>query len=139
MHFCCRLCACSGNTVNNWLSHQYHVVQALDYKHRILDALPDKAKFEPLMTCYLTNSTSPDEVYEAKKNGIVAYKLYPAGATTNSNSGVTDFKKLIPTLKAMADVSTASRHTHQTCHGNATFHSLQLSEITLSRAVCCMS
>lgn len=77
--------------------------QALDYKHRILDALPDKAMFEPLMTCYLTNSTSPDEVYEAKKNGIVAYKLYPAGATTNSNSGVTDFKKVIPTLKAMAD------------------------------------
>lgn len=57
------------------------------------------------MTCYLTNSTSPEEVHEAKENGVVAYKLYPAGATTNSNSGVTDFQAVIPTLKAMADVS----------------------------------
>ena len=81
------------------------MLQALEYKQRILEATPSKADFQPLMTCYLTNSTSPEEVHEAKENGVVAYKLYPAGATTNSNSGVTDFQAVIPTLKAMADVS----------------------------------
>ena len=71
----------------------------------MVNAVPGNVDFQPLMTCYLTDNTSPDEVYEAKEKGIVAYKLYPAGATTNSNSGVTDFQKVIPTLKAMADVS----------------------------------
>lgn len=83
----------------------YTMLQALDYRQRILAAVPDKADFQPLMTCYLTDKTSPDEVYEAKEDGIVAYKLYPAGATTNSSSGVTDFQTVIPTLKTMADVS----------------------------------
>lgn len=62
------------------------------------------------MTCYLTDDTSPEEVQEAKSNGVVAYKLYPAGATTNSSSGVTDFQTVIPTLKAMADVSIGTWH-----------------------------
>ncbi len=82
----------------------------MDYKQRVLNAVPDNTAFEPLMTCYLTDSTSPDEVYEAKQSGIVAYKLYPAGATTNSNSGVTNFQTVIPTLKAMADVSSLPWH-----------------------------
>ena len=81
-------------------------MQALQYKQRIMDAVPGSTKFEPLMTCYLTDNTSPDEVHEAKEQGIVAYKLYPAGATTNSSSGVTDFQKVLLTLKAMAKVST---------------------------------
>ena len=81
------------------------VLQALQYKQRIQDAIPDNSSFQPLMTCYLTDNTSPEEVHEAKSNGVVAYKLYPAGATTNSSSGVTNFQKVIPTLKAMADVS----------------------------------
>ena len=80
-------------------------MQALQYKQEIMDAVPAGSTFEPLMTCYLTNDTTPDEVHEAKQQGIVAYKLYPAGATTNSSSGVTDFHKVVPTLKAMADVS----------------------------------
>lgn len=80
-------------------------MQAMQYKERIQDAVPEGSSFQPLMTCYLTDATSPDDVYEAKDNGIVAYKLYPAGATTNSSSGVTNFQKVIPTLKAMADVS----------------------------------
>ena len=82
------------------------MVQAMQYKQRILDAVPAGSNFEPLMTCYLTDNTSPHEAYEAKQQGVVAYKLYPAGATTNSSSGVTDFQKVLPTLKAMADVST---------------------------------
>ncbi|KAL3161407.1 hypothetical protein ABBQ32_010297 [Trebouxia sp. C0010 RCD-2024] len=77
--------------------------QALEYKQRIQDAVPHASSFETLMTCYLTDATSPDDVYEAKNSGIVAYKLYPAGATTNSSSGVTNFQAVIPTLKAMAD------------------------------------
>ena len=91
----------------NWLCTDisYTMLQALEYKQRILEATPSKADFRPLMTCYLTNNTSPDEVHEAKENGIVAYKLYPAGATTNSSSGGADFQRVIPTLKAMADVS----------------------------------
>ena len=80
-------------------------LQALEYKQRIKDAVPHGSNFQPLMTCYLTDATSADDVYEAKNNGIVAYKLYPAGATTNSSSGVTNFQAVIPTLRAMADVS----------------------------------
>lgn len=81
------------------------MLQALQYKQRILDAVPVGNKFEPLMTCYLTDNTSPDEVHKAKEEGIIAYKLYPAGATTNSSSGVTDFQKVLPTLNAMAKVN----------------------------------
>lgn len=77
--------------------------QALDYKQRVVDAVPEGLSFEPLMTCYLTNGTTPDDVHKAKESGIIAYKLYPAGATTNSNAGVTDFQAVVPTLKAMAD------------------------------------
>ena len=75
--------------------------QALAYQQRILAAVPDGAAFEPLMTLYLTDVTPPDEITRAAAAGIVALKLYPAGATTNSDAGVTDIRKTYPTLEAM--------------------------------------
>lgn len=76
--------------------------QALAYRTRILEALPDGMKFEPLMTLYLTDNTSPAEIARAKSSGLIhACKLYPAGATTNSDSGVTDIHKIYPVLEAM--------------------------------------
>ncbi|MCS4533815.1 dihydroorotase [Neisseria montereyensis] len=78
------------------------VADAMAYKARIMDALPPNSTFEPLMTLYLTDKSTPELVREAKAAGIVAFKLYPAGATTNSDSGVTDLFKLIPVLQEMA-------------------------------------
>lgn len=76
--------------------------QALAYRQRILAALPAGAKFEPLMTLYLTDNTAPAEIQAAKDSGLVhAVKLYPAGATTNSDAGVTDIRKCYPTLEMM--------------------------------------
>ena len=57
--------------------------------------------FKPLMTLYLTDTLPPDEIARAKEAGVVAVKLYPAGATTNSDAGVTDLRKTYPTLEAM--------------------------------------
>ena len=75
---------------------------AADYRARILAALPDGLHFEPLMTLYLTDNTSADEITAAKASGIVhGVKLYPAGATTNSDSGVTDLGKCRAALAAM--------------------------------------
>lgn len=79
------------------------VAQALDYRERVTAAIPDGSAFRPLMTLYLTDSTPPEEVRAAKDAGVVAFKLYPAGATTNSASGVTDIQRVIPTLCAMAE------------------------------------
>ena len=75
--------------------------QALAYRERILAALPAGLAFEPLMTLYLTDALPPDEIRRAKDAGIVAVKLYPAGATTNSDAGVTDLRRTYPTLEAM--------------------------------------
>ncbi|MDR1967584.1 MAG: dihydroorotase [Burkholderiaceae bacterium] len=75
--------------------------QALAYKERILAALPAGTAFEPLMTLYLTDRTPPDEIARAQAAGIVALKLYPAGATTNSDAGVTDIRRTYRTLEAM--------------------------------------
>ena len=67
-------------------------------------ALPEGMSFEPLMTLYLTEDTDPADVVRAHAEGIVtAVKLYPAGATPNSASGVRDFDKVRPVLEAMAD------------------------------------
>ena len=78
--------------------------QALAYRERILAALPDGMQFEPLMTLYLTNNTTPDEIRRAKASGLIhAVKLYPAGATTNSDAGVTDLRLCYPTLEAMQE------------------------------------
>jgi dihydroorotase len=75
--------------------------QALAYKARILAAVPAGVAFEPLMTLYLTDKLPPEEIRTAKAAGVVAAKLYPAGATTNSDAGVTDLRKIYPTLAAM--------------------------------------
>lgn len=79
--------------------------QAAAYRDRILTALPDGAAFEPLMTLYLTQDTDPDDLATAHASGLIkAVKLYPAGATTNSASGVSDFDKIRPVLERMADI-----------------------------------
>jgi dihydroorotase len=72
---------------------------AAEYRERIREAAPG---FEPLMTCYLTDETSPDELERGREEGVwVAAKLYPAGATTNSASGVTDIRRIYPALERM--------------------------------------
>ena len=75
--------------------------QALAYKSRIQAAVPAGMAFEPLMTLYLTDNLAPAEIARAKAAGVVACKLYPAGATTNSDAGVTDIRKIYPVLEAM--------------------------------------
>jgi dihydroorotase len=75
---------------------------ALAYRARIKDALPQGTSFEPLMTLYLTDRTSTEEVARARESGIVhAFKYYPAGATTHSDAGVTALAKAYPALSAM--------------------------------------
>ncbi len=75
--------------------------QAFAYKARIQAAVPAGMSFEPLMTLYLTDNLPADEIARAKDAGVVAAKLYPAGATTNSDAGVTDLRKTYKTLEAM--------------------------------------
>ena len=78
---------------------------ALAYRARILAALPPAAPFTPLMTLYLTDKTSPQEVRRARDSGAVfAAKYYPAGATTNAEHGVTDIRNCLATLQAMAEI-----------------------------------
>jgi dihydroorotase len=75
---------------------------AQDYRQRIIDALPAGSDFQPLMTLYLTDNTTPGEISRAKNSGeVFAVKLYPAGVTTNADSGVTDLQKTYPALAAM--------------------------------------
>lgn len=77
---------------------------AAAYRERILAARPAGSRFEPLMTLYLTDNTSPAEIRKAKASGFIhAVKLYPAGATTNSDFGVSDVNKAMPALEAMAE------------------------------------
>ncbi|MFM6992525.1 MAG: dihydroorotase [Rhodoferax sp.] len=75
--------------------------QARAYRARIAAAVPAGMRFEPLMTLYLTDMLPPDEIARARDAGVVAVKLYPAGATTNSDAGVTDIRKTYATLEAM--------------------------------------
>ena len=75
--------------------------QAMAYKARIQAAVPEGVAFEPLMTLYLTDNLPADEIRRAKDAGVVALKLYPAGATTNSDAGVTALRKTYKTLEAM--------------------------------------
>lgn len=78
---------------------------ALAYRERILAALPAGSRFEPLMTLYLTDNTRPDEINAAKASGVVhALKYYPAGATTNSDAGVTAIEKCFGVLERMAEL-----------------------------------
>lgn len=75
--------------------------EAAHYRARIRAAVPAGVQFEPLMTLYLTDNLPPEEIERAKAVGVVACKLYPAGATTNSDAGVTDIRKTYRTLEAM--------------------------------------
>lgn len=78
---------------------------ARSYRERIMAALPSGDRFTPLMTLYLTEHTSPDDVEEGKRSGLItAVKLYPAGATTNSHGGVRDMDKAMPVLERMAKI-----------------------------------
>ncbi|EOW9470555.1 dihydroorotase [Vibrio cholerae] len=94
---------------------------ALAYRERIMAAQP-QAHFEPLMALYLTDNTSPEEIRKAKASGkVVAAKLYPAGATTNSDSGVTSAKKIYPVLQAMQEVGMLLL-----VHGEVTTHEIDI-------------
>jgi dihydroorotase len=95
--------------------------QALAYKSRILAARPANSSFEPLMVLYLTDNTDPAEIAKAKAAGVVACKLYPAGATTNSDSGVTELKKIYPVLEAMQ-----KEGVHFLLHGEVTDSSIDI-------------
>jgi dihydroorotase len=96
--------ACFGRAIimPNLVPPVTDTAAAMAYRERILASAGDTG-FEPLMTLYLTESTTPETIREAKKAGIVAAKLYPAGATTNSASGVTDIRNIYPVLEAMAE------------------------------------
>lgn len=81
------------------------MAMASDYRDRILNALPKGADFQPLMVLYLTEQTDPSDVKAGFESGLVsAVKLYPAGATTNSASGVRDMDKVMPVLEVMAEI-----------------------------------
>lgn len=96
--------------------------QAAAYRDRILAALPDGMSFEPLMTLYLTEDTDPEDVAAAHASGLVkAVKLYPAGATTNSASGVTNFDNVRPVLEKMAEIGLPL-----CTHGEVTDHDIDI-------------
>src|ERR1700757_2189254 len=81
------------------------VAEAKAYRERILAARSEASDFQPLMTCYLTDASAPDEIEKGFKDGVwVAAKLYPAGATTNAHYGVTDIPGLAPVFERMADI-----------------------------------
>lgn len=82
-----------------------NAAEAQQYRQRILDARPGQSSFQPLMVLYLTDQTSAADIHNAANSGFVhAAKLYPAGATTNSDSGVTALEAIYPALEAMSDV-----------------------------------
>lgn len=94
---------------------------ALAYKARIMAEKPSE-QFAPLMALYLTDNTTPDEIRKAKASGaVVAAKLYPAGATTNSDSGVTSAKNIYPVLEAMEEVGMLLL-----VHGEVTTHDVDI-------------
>ncbi|KQQ96224.1 dihydroorotase [Massilia sp. Leaf139] len=95
---------------------------AAAYRERILAALPEGMQFEPLMTLYLTNNTDPDEIRRAMDSGFIhAVKLYPAGATTNSDAGVTDLRNCYKVLEVMQEVGMPLL-----VHGEVTDHDIDL-------------
>lgn len=80
------------------------VDEAMAYRERIIAAIPPSDDFEPLMTLYLTDLTPPDEARRAREAGFVGFKLYPAGATTNSDAGVTDMDRVAPLIEVMEEL-----------------------------------
>jgi dihydroorotase len=96
--------------------------QAASYRDRIMAALPEGMAFEPLMTLYLTEETDPDDVAAAHASGLIrAVKLYPAGATTNSASGVANFDNVRAVLERMAEIGLPL-----CMHGEVTDHSVDI-------------
>lgn len=96
--------------------------QAAAYKDRIMAALPEGMSFDPLMVLYLTEDTDPEDVAAAHASGLVkAVKLYPAGATTNSASGVQNFDNVRPTLEKMAEIGLPL-----CVHGEVTNHDVDI-------------
>lgn len=96
--------------------------QARAYRDRIMAALPEGSSFRPLMTLYLTEDTDAEDVALAHADGIAtAVKLYPAGATTNSHSGVRDFDKVRPVLERMAEIGMPL-----CLHGEVTDHDIDI-------------
>jgi dihydroorotase len=96
--------------------------QALAYRQRILDAVPSGNNFQPLMTLYLTDNTTPAEIKKAHRSGLVhAVKLYPAGATTNSDAGVTDLQLCSEALAEMARLEMPLL-----IHGEVTDHDIDI-------------
>lgn len=92
---------------------------AARYRDQILAAVPEGVAFEPQMTLYLTDNTSPEEIAKAAASGFVrGCKLYPAGATTNSDAGVTDVKKCMPALEAMAALGLVLEVHGEVTHGS---------------------
>lgn len=94
---------------------------ALDYKARILAQVPANTEFEPLVTLFLTNNTSVDEIVKAKAAGVVASKLYPAGATTNSDAAVKGIQSLYPVFEKMQEVGMLLL-----IHGEVTEHHIDI-------------
>ena len=92
---------------------------ASKYRDQILDAVPEGVAFEPQMTLYLTDNTTPEEIAKAAASGFVrGCKLYPAGATTNSDAGVTDVAKCMPALEAMAELGLVLEVHGEVTHGS---------------------
>jgi dihydroorotase len=90
-----------------------------EYRQRIVEALPESSDFQPLMTLYLTNNTAPEEIHRARTNGfIVGCKLYPAGATTHSDAGVTDVRNIYPALEAMQETGLVLQVHGEVTHGD---------------------
>ncbi|WP_153769947.1 dihydroorotase [Labrenzia sp. CE80] len=99
-----------------------NIDQAEAYRRRILDSLPRGHQFEPLMTLYLTEETKIEDVDTGARTGLIkALKLYPAGATTNSDSGVRNFDKVMPVLEQMADIGLPLL-----VHGEVTSHEVDI-------------
>lgn len=113
--------------------------QALEYRKRIIENLPEhiqgKGDFKPLMTLYLTETTSAEEIRQAKQSGLIhAVKYYPAGATTNSESGVTALDNVYPVLEAMA-----KQNLPLLVHGEVTSSDVDIFDreaIFIERALC---
>lgn len=98
------------------------VTQAAEYRQRILAAVPQGASFEPLMALYLTDKTTASDITQAKESGFIhAFKLYPAGATTNSDAGVTSIDKIYPVLEQMQKTGMVL-----CVHGEATAHEIDV-------------
>ncbi len=96
--------------------------QAKSYRNEIIEALPEGSNFDPLMVLYLTDNTSPQDIKVAVDSQIVkAAKLYPAGATTNSDSGVTDIKNIYPALETMSELGMLLL-----VHGEVTHHDVDI-------------